>query len=204
VYFKVLQHCLRQQDPKGVELQCGDLLCLEVYCAASCKVLFVTYLQESRGRTTPIKIGLGTFLFYFIIIQFGFYLSPFVHPISASPMAVSKPIIVLIAGAWHSPWHVNELIALLHPAGYPTVSCALPSLNPKHPQSVDVATDVAFIREKMLSPLLAEGKDILLVPHSYGGCSGGAAAKGLRKSERSAAGQKGDTVSLMFMCLFGQ
>lgn len=103
-------------------------------------------------------------------------------------MAIPKPTIVIIPGAFHSPSHFDELFARLHQAEYPTMCLALPSLNPQSPHTADVAGDSKFVREKILLPLLEAGKDILLVMHSYGGIPGSCAAKGLSKGERSSQG----------------
>lgn len=117
-------------------------------------------------------------------------------------MANSKPTFVLVPGAWHSPSHYDHLLARLREVGYPTVSLALPSVNPQNPEIIEVATDAAFIREKMLLPLLEDGKDVVLALHSYGGSPGGAAAKGLSKSERSSQGRQGGIIGLIFIAAF--
>lgn len=117
-------------------------------------------------------------------------------------MTIAKPTVVLVPGAWHSPSHFDQLRARLHEADYPTVSLALPSLNSPNPNEIEVATDVAFIREKMLLPLLEEGKEVVLAVHSYGGCPGGAAAKGLSKSEWNSQGRHGGLVGLVFIAAF--
>ena len=41
-----------------------------------------------------------------------------------------------------------------------------------------------------------------LVMHSYGGCPGSAAAGGLSKAARTAAGKQGGIIGLIFMCGF--
>jgi hypothetical protein len=105
---------------------------------------------------------------------------------AASP----KPTIVLIPGAWHSPSHYTTLHSHLQTAGYPTTSSRLPSVGSTDPLAATTAQDASFIREQMLLPLLNQGKDILLVLHSYGGLPGSAAAKGLSKSERAKDGKK--------------
>ena len=103
-------------------------------------------------------------------------------------MALPKPTIVIVPEAFHSPAHYEELIVQLNQSEYSTLCLALPSLNPENPHTADVTGDSAFIREKMLLPLLETGKDILLVMHSYGGVPGSCVAKGLSKRERSSQG----------------
>lgn len=114
----------------------------------------------------------------------------------------SKPVIVLIPGAWHSPIHYGALISELNNQGYIVSTDKLPSVGSSTPRDQSVANDSKFIKSKLLTPLLNAGKDVLLLMHSYGGCPGADAAKGLSKSERKAAGQKGGIVGLIFMCAF--
>lgn len=114
-------------------------------------------------------------------------------------MAAPKPTIVLVPGAWHSPSHYIDLINFLQKAGYPTKCSRLPSVGSADPRNESTEKDANFIREKLLSPLLDEERDIILVMHSYGGCPGAAAAKGLSKSER---GSKSGIVYLVFITAF--
>lgn len=117
---------------------------------------------------------------------------------SVQTMSQVKPHIALVPGAWHSPVHYQELLDLFEKAGYPTSSIQLPSVDSAHPNSESVAGDVAAIREKLLLPLINEGKDVVLIMHSYGGCPGGAAAKGLSKAER----KNGGIIGLVFIAAF--
>lgn len=117
-------------------------------------------------------------------------------------MTSPKPTFVFVPGAWHSPSHFGHLISPLHEAGYPTVPVALPSVNPDEAKQIHLITDITFLREEILLPLLEDGKDVVLVMHSYGGCPGGAAAKGLSKSERRSEGRQGGVIGLVFIAAF--
>lgn len=66
---------------------------------------------------------------------------------------------------------------ILHREGYQTESIQLPSVGSTDPANESVTKDVQAIREKMLLPLIDQGKEVVLLMHSYGGCPGGAAAK---------------------------
>ena len=72
-------------------------------------------------------------------------------------------------GAWHSPYHYSALIGLLEAYQYDVVTGRLPGVGSSNPKAQSVANDAAFIRNSLLNPLLNDGKDILLLMHSYGG-----------------------------------
>ena len=67
------------------------------------------------------------------------------------------------------------------------------------PQTVTAAKDAAFIRCELLQPLIEDGKEVLLVMHSYGGGSGSTAAKGLSSVERRQQGLKGGAIGEVFV-----
>lgn len=103
---------------------------------------------------------------------------------------MSKPTIVLIPGAWHTPAHFELFLQQLHDAGYTTSSKQLPSVGSADPKNQSVTADMDFIPESLLLPELDQGKDVILIMHSYGGSPGSAAAKGLSKAERTASSQR--------------
>ena len=82
----------------------------------------------------------------------------------------TKPTILIVAGAWLRPSTYEPFLNLLRRDGYPTLCVTYPSLNPIDPFKTDVAADSTSIREKALLPLVnAEGKEVVIVMHSYGG-----------------------------------
>ena len=113
-----------------------------------------------------------------------------------------KPIIALVPGAWHSPVHYSELIALLGASGYQVVSKRNPSCDSSNPNAQSVASDAASIRNELLLPPINDGRDVILAMHSYGGCPGATAAKGLSKAEVAARGRRGGIIGLLFICAF--
>lgn len=114
-------------------------------------------------------------------------------------MSSKKPTIVLVPGAWHSSKHYEIISNLIQQVGYPTASSSLPSVIAKTPKSVTVATDSAYVHHSILLPLVNEGKENILVCHSYGGIPGAAGAKSLSKAEQSAAGKSGGIIGLVFI-----
>ena len=117
-------------------------------------------------------------------------------------MQDSKPVVVVIPTAWHSPKHYSLLIDHLKRAEYEVSVQPLPSVSLVVPVNVHAASDADFIRHQLLLPLLNRGKDVLLVMHAYGSGPGSVAASGLSKKERSTEGVKGGVVGLVLIAGF--
>ncbi|KAF7937424.1 uncharacterized protein EAE98_001738 [Botrytis deweyae] len=88
---------------------------------------------------------------------------------------MSKPIIVMVPGAWHKPLIYSKVAQSLEKHGYPTVSLALPSAGAK-PSHQDFNGDANSIRER-LTELVSAGKDV-----------------GLSKKDQEAKGLKGGLI----------
>jgi pimeloyl-ACP methyl ester carboxylesterase len=114
-------------------------------------------------------------------------------------MAAVRPAIVFFAGAFADPCCFDALASLFGEEGYPTAYARVLSLNPSNPEEVTTARDAEHTREKVLLPLLEDGKDVIVFTHSYGGIVGGAAAAGLSKSSRIAKGKKGGIIGLLYL-----
>ncbi|KAM5447722.1 hypothetical protein MaudCBS49596_005741 [Microsporum audouinii] len=112
---------------------------------------------------------------------------------------MSKPTIALVPGSWHTPAHYQDFLAEFEKAGYPTACLQLPGVGSSAPKDETVASNAAFVREKLLLPLLDDGKNVVLIMHSFGGCIGSIAAAGLNKKER---GSSGGIVGLIYIAAF--
>ncbi|KAF2813698.1 alpha/beta-hydrolase [Mytilinidion resinicola] len=93
-------------------------------------------------------------------------------------MATTKPSIILIPGAWHRPVIYAAVEVLLLEAGYSDV-CALqlPSAG-GDPVPETRVQDIAIIRSAV-TERLQQGKDVVIVAHSYAGTPAGEAVQGL-------------------------
>jgi pimeloyl-ACP methyl ester carboxylesterase len=114
-------------------------------------------------------------------------------------MAVSKTTIVLVHGAWHSPACFDDLVTLLHGHGYETRAVQLPTAG-KDLNATPIEDAVAI--QETTRALAEEGKDIVLVMHSYGGFVGTASAKGLLKKDRQVEGKQGGIIHLVYLAAF--
>lgn len=110
-----------------------------------------------------------------------------------------KPTIVLIHGAWHGSDCWDAVTSQLNEYQYPFHTPKL--LSSGGELSTTVAEDAAHI-QKSISKLVAAGKELILVMHSYGGIAGTESAKGLLKKDRQAEGKLGGIISLVYVTAF--
>lgn len=119
---------------------------------------------------------------------------------SPRDLTTTLPTIVFTPGAWHGTWAFDTVRSGLEALGYPTVAVALPSVGSTN-ASVGVADDAAALVAE-LDTLAGEGKDIVMVCHSYGGVVASAASEGYGQKNRSAAGEDGGVIMLAYMTAF--
>ncbi|XXH01285.1 hypothetical protein Hte_007640 [Hypoxylon texense] len=112
---------------------------------------------------------------------------------------MSKPVFVLLHGAWHIPKCWGPLIAALDNAGYKSVAPALPSSN-FDPLPSDWSRDIETIRATV-SDLVGE-HDVVVVMHSFSGMTGGTSLEGLDKRACAARGLKGGVIRLVYINAF--
>ncbi|KAL4925054.1 alpha/beta hydrolase [Aspergillus undulatus] len=110
--------------------------------------------------------------------------------------------VVLIPGAWLTPAFYEPFLSTITTAGNPALCAAYPSFDPADTATTDCKADTDALSQ-ILRPLVEnEGRDILLVMHSYAGMPGAAAAKGLSKTERQTQGKPGGIVGMVFVAAF--
>jgi hypothetical protein len=121
--------------------------------------------------------------------------------ISSSPsirfiMSLStKPTLVFVHGAFHGPDCFDAVISILSSAGFPCVdNLKLPGTGCSTP--ITFEEDVAALRAILVRLIEEEGKDCVLIMHSYSGVCGPQATKGLGKRER---GNKAGVSRMLFI-----
>lgn len=117
-------------------------------------------------------------------------------------MAISNPTIVIVPGAWHPRTAYSSLATQLQKASFPTLVVSLPSFNASEPLTSSCSADAKSVRQQILPLIEQDGKDIILLAHSYGGIPGGGAAYGLSQKTRSQQGKKGGVIGLVYMSAF--
>ncbi|BBN05663.1 protein MpPSK [Marchantia polymorpha subsp. ruderalis] len=116
-------------------------------------------------------------------------------------MATSKPTLVIIHGAWHTPANYSSLTTALEAAGYEVDVPRLPSMNEARPPTADLGTDTDHVRS-YVEKLVNDGKAVVVIMHSYGGQVGTNALHGLGLQERAKAAKAGGVSHLIYMCAF--
>lgn len=119
-----------------------------------------------------------------------------------------KPTIVLVSGAWCVPAHYSALTRALESAGYPVHAPTNPTCSGKRPATASFDDDVRHIRA-LLATLVAAGKSVLLLMHSYGGAVGTSAliqqpgdGQYLTAPSRRARGLPGGVAHLVYLCAY--
>lgn len=113
---------------------------------------------------------------------------------------MDKPTFVFSLGAWLTPVVFDAVRGRLDTLGYPSECPAHPSIGAE-PPSLTLEDDVASLR-RVLTTLADEGKDIVLVAHSYGGVVASTASEGLVKHVRAESGKLGGIVKVVYLAAF--
>jgi pimeloyl-ACP methyl ester carboxylesterase len=117
-------------------------------------------------------------------------------------MASSKPVIVLIHGAFHPPHAYRKLIEPLRGAGYVVLAPPMPTTGLDDTVvGKTYVEDVKRVHESLL-PLLDEGQEAVLLCHSQGGIAGSAATEGQTVQERRTRNLKGGIKAIIYLAAF--
>lgn len=113
----------------------------------------------------------------------------------------NKPTVVIVPGSWQLPLVWDEFRSVLEQAGHAAHHVALPSVGGTELPLTGLPEDVAAVRT-VLDPLVAEGKEIVLLCHSSGGIVGSNAVEGYDVAARKAANQTGGVVRVVYVAAF--
>ena len=111
-----------------------------------------------------------------------------------------KPIVVWVPGFLHTPEHFQPIISALAKVSIPSVSFSLPNVGAGAPTAAPY-DDLKHLWA-MLEGLVGEGKEVVLICHSYRGVPASQAIRGLQRAERERNGQSGVIIRIVFMAAF--
>lgn len=113
-------------------------------------------------------------------------------------MAAEKPTLVLVPGSFVPPSFYTNVISAFSSKGYSIQAVDTCTVGKKPGAPPTMYDDAAHIAS-VVSKLADEGKDIVLVAHSYGGIPTSESLKGLSKDTREKEGKKGGVVRVAYM-----
>jgi hypothetical protein len=112
---------------------------------------------------------------------------------------MSKPSLVFVPGSFALPEFYDNIFDPLKAQGYEIHALHMPSVGLKEgprPEGPHTMADDAAYIAKIVEKLADEGKDVVVVGHSYGGVPVTESVKGLDKPTRQRQGKKGGIVRL--------
>ncbi|KAF2705646.1 alpha/beta-hydrolase [Pleomassaria siparia CBS 279.74] len=113
----------------------------------------------------------------------------------------TKPTFVLVPGSFSKPEFYDNIVELIRTKGYEIQVVAIVTVGKKPGMPPSMYDDAAVISEAV-TKYADEGKDVVLLAHSYGGIPITESMKDVSKTNREKAGEKGGVVRLGYMtCL---
>lgn len=110
-----------------------------------------------------------------------------------------KPVILIIPGSFSNASQYYALVDKIRNLGYETFVNQLPSTGRHAPEEPASLQDDAVFFSSIIEKLADQGKDIVVVMHSYGGVVGTEAVKGVAKAERQKSGKLGGVIKLVYV-----
>lgn len=113
--------------------------------------------------------------------------------------STAKPAFVIVPGSFSPASFYDDLVAALRENGYETLIETLPSSARAPPDPPATMEEDAALFHGIVEKLADQGKDVVIVTHSYGGVPGTECSKGLSKAERKEAGKPGGIARFVYV-----
>jgi hypothetical protein len=110
-----------------------------------------------------------------------------------------KPVILIVPGSFSNASSYYALVDKIQSLGSEASVHNLPSTNRHAPEEPASLQDDAVFFRNIIEKLADQGKDIVVVMHSYGGVVGSEAVKGVAKAERQKSGKLGGAIKLVYV-----
>ncbi|KAL6718685.1 hypothetical protein ACLMJK_002919 [Lecanora helva] len=108
-----------------------------------------------------------------------------------------RPTVLLVPGGWHRPSAYQDLTDRLLSDSFPIRPLQNPSLNSSAKGLLD---DIANVRAALQQLVEHEGKEVVVLLHSYGGLPGVFGVTGFGRIERQKSGKTGGVAGVVCMC----
>ena len=110
---------------------------------------------------------------------------------------MAYPTVVIVPAALQSPPFYEYLSSALKAKSIDSICLSMPSVGAS-PSLPGFNEDVTVIR-KTVFDLVEQGKDVILLMHSYGGIPGSQAVEDLGKNLRAKSGHNGGVIRLLYV-----
>ncbi|KAF4434988.1 dehydrogenase reductase sdr family member 4 [Fusarium acutatum] len=117
----------------------------------------------------------------------------------AATVAAARPALVIVPGNFSLPRFWSAIQRLVEDKGYPVEVVPLQSCREERIDPAPGLADDVGEAQSVLKKHIKEGKDVVMLMHSYGGMVGTEASRGLSRIERENAGLKGGITRLIFL-----
>ena len=108
------------------------------------------------------------------------------------------PSLVIVPGSFSGPEHYAALLPLLQ-KDYEVIVGTLQSADRSPPRKpATLQEDAAYFRG-IIETLASQGKDVVIIAHSFGGMVATESVQGVTKQEREAKGLKGGVVKVIYL-----
>ncbi len=121
-------------------------------------------------------------------------------PTCIAQMVPQRATVVWVPGLLHTPAHFGPIIKALAEAGIPSISIDMPNYGLSASSALPY-DDLKVIRSAC-SDLVNEGKEVILIGHSYSGVPVCQAVRGLERSLRKSERKAGGIIRVMFVAAF--
>jgi pimeloyl-ACP methyl ester carboxylesterase len=111
---------------------------------------------------------------------------------------MATPVILIVPGGFTPPEAYTNIVSRVVEAGHAIEALHLPSIGYKTNIPGTMQDDAAFVASE-ITKHADEGKDVILVAHSYGGLPATESTKGLSKVDRERQGKPGGLVRLAYI-----
>lgn len=111
-------------------------------------------------------------------------------------MGSQKPTIVLVPGAWHYPECYDLLVERLHQHEYETRNVKLKSVVAPGEHRAESHHEDANALKDVIQPLIEQGREVIVLGHSYGGVVVSEGSSGLGKQRNKTGG----VVHIIYCC----
>lgn len=106
--------------------------------------------------------------------------------------------LVIVPGSFCPAKNYKNQIESLAKQGVQALAVDLPSIG-RRPEGAATMTDDAEAIAQVVEPLLDQGKEVVLLTHSYGGIPGTQSLKAISKKSREAQGKTGGVDTVIYL-----